>query len=92
MNSVEIDAVLKDVMYLSRLNQFLKENNLTIENASKEDIYKFITKEEQGKTDYYTGQPIPVNYSAGLDKIGELIFKYRRVKSILELLMENDSI
>lgn len=90
MNYVEINQMLQDVLYLSRLNNFLKGRGLTIETATKQDFYGFITKEEEGKLDYYTQQPVPVNYTSGLARIEELVSKYRKLKAIIENLLENE--
>lgn len=90
MNYIEINEMLEEVLYLSRLGNFLKDKGLTIETATQQDFYSFITKEEQGKIDYYTGQPVPVNFSAGIKKIEELVSKYRKIKVIVENLLENE--
>ena len=90
MNYVELNEMLKDVLYLSRLDSFLKSRGLTIETATKQDFYGFITQEEEGKLDYYTQQPVGVNYTQGLQKINELVPKYRKLKVILENLLENE--
>lgn len=89
-NYAELNEMLKEVLYLGRLDKFLRSIGKTIETAGKEDFYSFIMKEEQGKTDYYTGKPIPVNYTADMDKIQDLIFRYRKLKVIISSLMENE--
>lgn len=91
LNYVELNEMLKELLYLNRLSTYLKDNGLTIESATTEDFYGFIGKEESGKIDYYTGKPVTnVNYSAGMDKIQDLVCKYRKLKTALEYLMENN--
>ena len=90
MTYVELNEMLKEVLYLSRLGNFLKDRGLTIETATQQDFYGFITKEEAGKLDYYTGKPVGVNFTQGLAKIDELVPKYRKLKVIIENLLENE--
>ena len=90
MTYVELNEMLKEVLYLSRLGNFLKDRGLTIDTATQQDFYSFITKEEQGKLDYYTQKPVPVSYTAGMQKIEELVPKYRKLKVIVENLLENE--
>ena len=89
MNYVELNQMLADVLYLSRLDKFLRGRGLTIESATKQDFYSFITNEEQGKLDYY-GRPVDVNYSSGLQRINDLVSNYRKLKVIIENLLENE--
>ena len=91
MNYMEINQMLADVLYLNRLSAHLRENGLTIESATKEDFYNFIRAENCNKIDYYTGKPVTsIGYDSELQKIEELVSEYRKLKVILENLLENE--
>ena len=91
MFNLDLNKMLQDVLYLNRLSAHLKENDLTIESATKEDFYNFIRAENCNKIDYYTGKPVAsISYDAELQKIEELVLEYRKIKNIMELLLENE--
>ena len=90
LNYVELGEFNKDVLYLANLGKFFKSRGVTLRTATQEDYYAFITKEEGGKTDYYTHKPLPINYTEGMQKIHDLVEKYTMLKVALELLLENE--
>ena len=90
-NNYELDEMMKDLAYLDKLNKFFKNNGLTVETATTEDFYAFIAESHKGEIDRRTGKPISsISYSGDMDKISDLIFRYRKIKVIIQSLMEND--
>lgn len=91
MLNLDLNQILKDILYLNRLSSHLRQNGLTLETATKEDFYNFIRAENCNKIDYYTGKPVTsISYDAELQKIDELVSKYRKLKVIITSLLDNE--
>lgn len=91
LNYVELDEMMKDLIYLDKLNKFFKNNGLTVETATIEDFYAFIAESHKGEIDRRTGKPISsISYTGDLEKINDLVYTYRKLKVILESLLENE--
>lgn len=91
MNDYQLNEMLQDLKYLSKLDKHLKESGVTLATATQSDIYSFITKSHEGEIDYYTGKPITgINYTGDLEKINDLVCKYRKLKTVVEYLLENE--
>lgn len=89
LNYAELNEMMKDLAYLAKLNKFFKNNGLTVETATTEDFYAFIAESHKGEIDRRTGKPITsINYTSDLANIRELIFKYRKIKVIMETCLE----
>lgn len=90
-NHYELDAMLKDMRYLNKLDHHLKEKGVTIATATQSDLYSFITESHEGEIDYYTGKPVSsISYTEDMGKINDLICRYRKLKTVIQYLMEND--
>lgn len=91
MNDYQLNEMLQDLKYLSKLDKYLREKGITIQSATQQDFYSFITESHKGEIDYYTGKPITgISYTEDMTKINDLVVKYRKLKTIIELITENE--
>lgn len=89
MHNYQLDEILKDLIYLSKLDKFFKDRGITIDKAEQSDFYSFITKSHEGEIDYYTGKPITsISYTEDMGKINDLVCKYNKLKTVVKYLME----
>ena len=90
-NNYELDEAIKDLVYLGRLDKHLQERGVTLATATQSDIYDFIRVSHAGEIDRRTGKPITsISYTGDLEKINDLVCKYKKMKKIIQLVLENE--
>ena len=88
-NHYELDTAIQDLVYLGRLDKHLKEKGVTLSTATQSDIYDFIRVSHAGELDRRTGKPISsISYTEDMAKINDLVVKYRKLKTVVEYLLE----
>lgn len=90
-NNYELDEAIADLIYLGMLDKHLQERGVTLSTATQEDFYSFIRMSHEGELDRRTGKPISsISYSGDMGKINDLVCKYRKLKTIVEYLLNNE--
>lgn len=90
-NHYQLDTAIQELVYLEKLDKHLQEKGVTLATATQSDIYDFIRVSHEGEIDRRTGKPISsISYTGDLEKINDLVCKYKKMKKIIQLVLENE--
>lgn len=87
LNILEIQQITKDLQTLNRLDKYLKDLGKKFEELTMEEMYHFIGNEHRDEIDRY-GNPVSVAYNSETERIVGIVEYYRKIKLIVELLLE----